>query len=78
MYSSGTTYAIGNQVVYGMYKYESLQNSNTNHQPDLLASSTWWLKLDQIIVMRCLMVLYNKRVQKPQSFVPTLVIGNCS
>ena len=32
-YSSGTTYSLGQTVVYGMYKYESLQNSNTNHQP---------------------------------------------
>ncbi len=42
-YSSGTTYAIGNRVSYVNKVYESLQNSNTNHQPD--TSATWWLEI---------------------------------
>ena len=42
-WSSGTTYAAAAQVVYAHRIYESLQASNTNHQPDLAASSTWWL-----------------------------------
>ena len=42
-YSSGATYALGDKVTYGTKVYESLQGSNTNHQPD--TSPTWWLDL---------------------------------
>lgn len=44
-YNSGTTYAKGAVVNYGTKLYESLQDGNLNHQPDLSASSTWWLKI---------------------------------
>lgn len=40
-YSAGTTYAIGNRVTYSGKTFESLQNSNINHDP--LVSPTWWL-----------------------------------
>ena len=40
-YASGTTYALGNRVTYSGKIYESLQNSNTGHTPDI--SPTWWL-----------------------------------
>jgi len=40
---SGTTYALGAKVHYGTKVYESLQASNTNHQPD--TSPTWWISL---------------------------------
>lgn len=42
-WSSGTTYAIGNRVISGIKKYESLQNSNTNHTP--ATSPTWWIEV---------------------------------
>jgi hypothetical protein len=42
-YSSGTTYTLGAIVSYNAKRYESLQASNTNHQPDI--SPTWWLLL---------------------------------
>lgn len=41
VYSSGTTYALGVKVRYVNKIWESLQASNTNHQPD--TSPTWWL-----------------------------------
>lgn len=40
-WSSGTTYALADRKVYGLYVYESLQASNLNHQPD--TSPTWWV-----------------------------------
>lgn len=41
LWSSGTTYSIGNEVRYNHRVYESLQNSNLNNQPDI--SPTFWL-----------------------------------
>jgi len=43
LYSSGTTYALNALVRYNGIIYQSLQASNTNHQPDI--SSTWWVEL---------------------------------
>jgi len=40
-YSSGTTYSVGNKVIYNGNIYESLQNTNLAHQPDIYP--TWWL-----------------------------------
>ena len=40
VYSSGTTYNSGDKVEYNNKIWESLQATNTNHQPDL--SPTWW------------------------------------
>lgn len=40
-WSSGTTYADGDNVVHAHRIWESLQGSNTNHPPD--TSPTWWL-----------------------------------
>lgn len=40
-YAGGATYALGAVVQYGGRLYESLQASNTGHQPD--TSPTWWL-----------------------------------
>jgi hypothetical protein len=40
-WSSTTTYAIGNRVIYNHYIYESLVASNTNKQPDTNSAS--WL-----------------------------------
>lgn len=40
-WSSGTTYALDAFVDYGTNIYQSLQASNTNHQPD--TSPTWWI-----------------------------------
>ena len=44
-WSSGTTYAIGNRVIStGTHRiYESVQNSNTNHDPTTDTTATWWL-----------------------------------
>ena len=42
-WSSGTTYGLGNIRTYASKRWESLQASNTNHQPDI--SPTWWLDL---------------------------------
>ena len=39
-YNSGTTYAVGEQTVYGLTGYVSLQAGNKNHQPDM--SPTYW------------------------------------
>lgn len=39
-YNSGTTYATGEQVVYGLVGYSSLQSGNKSHQPD--TSPTFW------------------------------------
>lgn len=40
-WSSGTTYALGNKVIYSHKIYESLQAANTNHDP--VTATTWWL-----------------------------------
>lgn len=40
-WSSGTTYAIDNRVIKNHKIWESLQNSNTNHDPEEVGS-TWW------------------------------------
>lgn len=40
-YSSGTTYSIGQRIIYSNRIYESLINSNTNNQPDTNPSK--WL-----------------------------------
>ena len=43
-YSSGTTYALGDQVINTTTHriYKSLQAANVGHDPTLAASSTWW------------------------------------
>lgn len=43
VYGSGNTYAVGDKVRYVNRVWESIQNSNTNHQPDI--SPTWWIDL---------------------------------
>jgi hypothetical protein len=40
-YVVGTTYAIGNRVIYNHRCYESLANANTGHTPSDVGS-TWW------------------------------------
>lgn len=40
-WDSGTTYSIGQSVTYGHRYYESVQNSNTNKQPD--TNPNFWL-----------------------------------
>ena len=49
-YSSATTYAEGEKVIYpattGTDLYESLQDSNTNHDPSTEIS--WWLPLGKV------------------------------
>lgn len=40
-WSSGTTYALAAKVIYNHKIYESLQESNTNHDP--ATETTWWL-----------------------------------
>lgn len=42
-WSSATSYSKENKVVYSERLYESLQDSNSNHQPD--TSPTWWLDI---------------------------------
>lgn len=42
-WDSGTTYAAGALVTYNKRTYESLQASNTNHDPT--SSPTWWLDI---------------------------------
>jgi hypothetical protein len=42
-WSSGTTYSLGDKVLYNTHIYESLQNSNTNQNP--LTAATFWLDL---------------------------------
>lgn len=44
-YSAGTTYAKDFIVSYNTKLYQSLQATNLNHQPDLTASSTWWIEI---------------------------------
>lgn len=46
-YAGGTTYALGAHVILTSTHriYESLQNGNTGHSPELAASSTWWLDI---------------------------------
>lgn len=41
VWSNATTYVLGAKVRYNYRVYESLQASNTNHQPN--TSPTWWL-----------------------------------
>ena len=49
-YSSATTYAEGDKVIYpattGTDLYESLQDSNTNHDPS--TETSWWLPLGKV------------------------------
>ena len=42
-WSSGTTYSAGQVVTYSGKRWESLQNTNLNKQPD--TNPTWWLDL---------------------------------
>lgn len=42
-WSSGTTYPTGQVVTYSGKRWESLQNTNLNKQPD--TNPTWWLDL---------------------------------
>lgn len=44
-WSSGTTYALADRVVYSHSVYESLQASNLNKTPDATTSSTWWVEV---------------------------------
>lgn len=44
-YSAATTYAKDAIVSYNTFLYQSLQDSNLNKQPDLVTSSTWWIKI---------------------------------
>lgn len=41
-YASGTTYTAGQLVMLNHVVYQSLQNANTNHNPEA-ADSTWWV-----------------------------------
>ena len=45
LWSSAITYTQGQQARFGDSIYESLQNANTNRQPDLAENSTWWLRI---------------------------------
>lgn len=42
-WSSGSTYSIGDIITYSSKRWQSLQNSNTNHTPN--TSPTWWSDL---------------------------------
>lgn len=42
-WSSGTTYALGDIRTYASKRWQSLQNTNLNHVPDV--SPTWWSDL---------------------------------
>lgn len=46
-WSSGTTYALGDRVISTTTHkiYESLQGSNTNHDPTNSANSAWWIEV---------------------------------
>jgi hypothetical protein len=46
-WSSGTTYAAGDQVHLASThrRYQSLQGSNTNHDPSSAASAAWWVDI---------------------------------
>lgn len=46
-WSSGTTYAAGEQVhlVSTHRRYQSLQASNTNHDPSSVAAAAWWVDI---------------------------------
>lgn len=43
VWSSGTTYALADNVIYAHRIYESLQASNLAHTPGAVGSETWWL-----------------------------------
>lgn len=43
LWSSATTYSVGQVIRYNNTVYESLQNTNLNKQPD--TNPTWWLSL---------------------------------
>lgn len=43
-YAAGTTYAKDARVIYDNSTYVSLQAGNVGHQPDLVASTTWWVR----------------------------------
>lgn len=45
VYSAATTYAKDAIVSYNTFLYQSLQAGNLNKQPDLVTSSTWWIKI---------------------------------
>jgi hypothetical protein len=45
-WNSGTTYALNDEVQFSGLNWLSLQNGNTNHQPD--TSPTWWVNELQI------------------------------
>ncbi len=44
-WSSGTTYAAADRVIYLHTVYESLQASNTNKTPGATASALWWIEV---------------------------------
>lgn len=46
-YVSTQTYAIDDLVLYNDKYYMSLENNNTNNQPD--QSSTWWIEVPELI-----------------------------
>lgn len=43
-YNPSTTYAADARVIYSNSTYVSLQAGNVGHQPDLTASTTWWVR----------------------------------
>jgi hypothetical protein len=45
VYVPATSYALNARVIYNHVIYESQQATNVGHQPDLVASATWWLKV---------------------------------
>ena len=45
-WNSGTTYGLNDEAQFGGLNWLSLQNGNTNHQPDV--SPTWWVNELQI------------------------------
>lgn len=71
-WSSATTYAINARViVVATHKiYESLQASNTNHDP--LSSPTWWIEVSPTNRWKCFDVFNSSQTKYPANTPPNI------
>lgn len=72
-WNSGTTYAIGALVIYNHRIYESLQNSNTNKQPDLFPA--FWLDTGATNRFRMFDVVVATQTSNPNNIDVTITPG---
>lgn len=75
-YAGGTTYAAADRVIYNHNIYQSLQASNTGHQPDLAASAAWWVLVSAVNRWKLFDLVNSSATTKASSMTYTVRPGS--